>query len=98
MKVKEECKSQLASIHSRLETEEITSNLLKEENAIFQRYITALRREEEWWRLKSRNLWLNSRDRNTKFFHRQDKVRVLHNSVKEITLEDGQTFNQFEEI
>ena len=30
----------------------------------------ALRREEEYWRIKSRSTWLQAGDKNTSFFHK----------------------------
>eukprot|EP00253_Pinus_taeda_P008759 PITA_08759 len=42
------------------------------------------RNEEEYWRLKSRSLWLKGGDRNTSFFHRQFRARLSRNHIAEI--------------
>ena len=49
-------------------------------------------REEEYWRLKSRSLWLKYGDRNTSFFHKHTQARRSFNFIVEITLGD-QTFS-----
>eukprot|EP00253_Pinus_taeda_P028879 PITA_28879 len=56
------------------------------------------RTEEEYWRLKSRSLWLKSGDRNTKYFHRQCRARVSRNHIAEITSITGQGYNGFAQI
>ena len=72
---------------NKMELEEgtITHPLLLKEQQNFTEYQKILHEEEETWRLKSRSLWLNSGDKNTKFFQRQTKARLWRNKVKEIT-------------
>eukprot|EP00253_Pinus_taeda_P013868 PITA_13868 len=53
-----------------------------------QRYHKACLAEEEYWRVKSRNLWLKAGDRNTAFFHKQSQVRKCFNSISEIKVEN----------
>ena len=38
-----------------------------------------LRWEEETWNLKSREMWLDARDNNTRFFHRYENQRRITN-------------------
>ena len=57
----------------------------------------ALRREEEYWRIKSRSTWLQAGDKNTSFFHKQAECWKNHNTIREIHSQ-GQTFNNFDEI
>eukprot|EP00253_Pinus_taeda_P008302 PITA_08302 len=45
--------------------------------------------EEEYWRLKSRRLWLKSGDRNSSFFHKQAQARKGRNSIIEIKEENN---------
>ena len=54
-------------------------------------------REEEFWRLKSRSLWLQVGDKNTSFFHKQTQARRNFNSIVEITSGD-QSFSDFVSI
>ncbi|XP_010424208.1 PREDICTED: uncharacterized protein LOC104709265 [Camelina sativa] len=42
----------------------------------------AYREEETYWKLKSRNQWMNLGDRNTKYFHAATKVRKSKNRLK----------------
>lgn len=49
----------------------------------------SFRKEEEYWRLKSRSLWLKAGDRNTSFFHRQYRSRLSRNHIAEIKNADG---------
>ena len=43
--------------------------------------IQAYRDEETFWKLKSRNQWLNDGDRNTRFFHAVTKNRIARNHL-----------------
>ncbi|KAG7543468.1 Reverse transcriptase domain [Arabidopsis thaliana x Arabidopsis arenosa] len=44
----------------------------------------AYRDEELYWKLKSRNKWLDLGDRNTKYFHAISKVRKSKNRIKSV--------------
>jgi hypothetical protein len=81
-----------------MEEDDISSEHKKMECMVSHKLHKALKPKEETWRLNSRSLWLRSRERNTSFFHRQAKVRMLKNNVKEITLEDGSKLSNFLEI
>jgi len=63
-----------------LELELITLTLLVEEQHNFLEYQKDLRTKEEKWRLKSRSLWLQVRDKNTKFSI--DKERLGYGKTK----------------
>ncbi|KAK6120349.1 hypothetical protein DH2020_045906 [Rehmannia glutinosa] len=45
--------------------------------------------EESYWRQRSRNLWLSSGDRNTKFFHSQANKRRSQNVIKGLLSSHG---------
>lgn len=45
------------------------------------------RKEDEYWILKSRSVWLKVGDQNTAFFDKQTKTREIHNRVREIASE-----------
>ena len=51
-----------------MESETLDPTLLMEEQRNFAEYQKNLKKEEGTWRLKSRSLWLQARDKNTKFF------------------------------
>lgn len=46
--------------------------------------MSAYREEETYWKLKSRNQWLNLGDRNTRFFHASTKNRIARNRLTSI--------------
>lgn len=70
---------QLAMEHS-----PITQSLLQKEVELQKEVHRSSGEEEEFWRQKSRNLWLQSRDKNTSFFHKQAEAPKHFKSVSEI--------------
>jgi hypothetical protein len=74
-----------------LETSPISPSLLLDEQQTFNEYQKMMQTEEETWRLKSRSIWLQAGDRNTKFFHRQAKARLWKNKIDEIKGVNGIT-------
>jgi hypothetical protein len=58
----------------------------------------SLKDEETLWRMKSRSLWLKVGDKNTSFFHKQEKARQWRNRVEEIKSQSGELISSFEEI
>jgi hypothetical protein len=57
-----------------------------------------LKREEELLHLKSRSLWFQNGNKNTKHFHNQAKIRQRRNNVSKITLEYGTVITDFTKI
>ena len=57
----------------------------------------ACRMEENYWKIKSRNPWLQEGDKNTKFFHKQAEVRKHFKSVSKIE-HLGNQLSAFDEI
>jgi len=47
------------------------------------------RKEEEYWRLKSRSIWLKAGDRNTTYFHKQANMRRSQNHIKQLQGTNG---------
>lgn len=80
--------SVLESQHLHLETAEITKDELEKEAKLQQSFHKACLVEEEYWRLKSRSLWLKSSDKNSSFFHKQTQARKGCNSITEIKEEN----------
>lgn len=58
---------------------------LHKEVDTFKSLHSTLGKEEDYWRLKSRNNWLKARDNNAKFFHKQPKFRESKNNITQIT-------------
>jgi hypothetical protein len=75
----------------------VTPAKLNDEVELQKKLHKALKKEEEYWRVKSRSLWLQAGDKNTSFFHKQAESRKNHNSIREIQFQ-GKTFKKYEEI
>ncbi|KAG7583573.1 hypothetical protein ISN44_As08g030850 [Arabidopsis suecica] len=56
------------------------------------------RLEEEFWRTKSRILWMQAGDKNTKYFHAKTKQRRSHNRITSIEDEAGNIMRTEKEI
>lgn len=70
---------------------------MEKEAKLQQSFHKACLVEEEYWRLKSRSLWLKSGDRNSSFFHKQVQAKKGHNSITEIE-EDSYILKNFVSI
>lgn len=69
---------------------EITkAQLLIEQNTKLNSFLS-FRREEEYWCLMSRSLWLEAGDKNTTLFHRQCRARLSRNHIYEISNREGE--------
>lgn len=53
-----------------------------------RKFFSLLEQQEEYWRLRSRAMWLKEQDRNTKFFHRQANARKQKNYISGLINED----------
>ncbi len=60
----------LATVQGKMETATINLTNFQKEVETFKALHDHLKRDEEYWRLKSRNNWLKARYRNTNFFHK----------------------------
>ena len=54
-----------------MEDAEISQELLQTKENIQKDLHRACRVEEEYWRQKSRSMWLHAGDKNTSYFHKQ---------------------------
>lgn len=88
------CQSQMCALMSEEQTHHVIDNM-KEFNA---RMDQLKRREEVYWRQRSRQDWLRSRDQNTKFFHAKTKQRRERNSIGKIRDGAGNEFYEEDEI
>jgi ribonuclease HI/exonuclease III len=71
-----------------MERKEITPEILKKEDSLQREWHHACRLEENYWRQKSRSLWLKEGDRNTAYFHKQSEARKHYNAVMEVQIRD----------
>ena len=80
-----------------MENNFITQEEIDKETDLQAELHRALRREEEYWRIKSRKLWLQAGDQNISFFHKQSEARKNFNPIKEIR-HMGHSSRNFEDI
>eukprot|EP00253_Pinus_taeda_P001787 PITA_01787 len=92
-----EAMDNLAIHQMSMENTEVTQDLLQREIDLQKEFHKASRVEEEFWRQKSRALWLQAGDKNTSFFHKHAEARKQFKSVKEIH-HQGVVVKDFEEI
>jgi len=79
----------LKRIHSIIEEQGLTQEYKDlKGNLYFHLYCTS-REEEQKWRIKSRQLWLQEGDKNTAFFHKQVTIRKLRDNVTTIIDVEG---------
>lgn len=87
----------LIAHQSSMENSVITQSVLQKEVELQKALHKASRDEEEYWRQKSRNLWLQAGDKNTSFFHKHVEARKKFKNVSEIRIRDTMV-NDFEGI
>jgi len=83
-----EAQQHLEVYQLKIEEGNISPNNLEKETNLHRKLHTTCREEEEYWRKKSRSLWLKDGDKNTSFFHKQEEARKNYNSVKEIQFQN----------
>eukprot|EP00253_Pinus_taeda_P028094 PITA_28094 len=88
----------IQNLQTEMENIDITADLLEKETKAQCSAHHTFRKEEEYWRLKSRSLWLKTGDRNTSYFHRQYKARVIRNHIAEIKTPEGRVCNSYHQI
>eukprot|EP00253_Pinus_taeda_P005951 PITA_05951 len=95
---RKEAVQRLHSMQMEMENKDITVELLDEEVKTQRSTYQAFRTEEEYWRLKSRSLWLKAGDRNTSYFHKQYRARLSRNHIAEIKTMEGQVCKGFDQV
>eukprot|EP00253_Pinus_taeda_P017122 PITA_17122 len=95
---RKEAVTQLEGIQLEMEEKDPSPTDLAIEKSAQRNVYCSFRNEEEYWRLKSRSLWLKSGDRNTSYFHRQCRARLSRNHITEITSSSGQVYKGFSQI
>jgi exonuclease III len=95
---RKEAVQSLQNLQADMEDKDITAEVLEEEIKAQRATYQSFRSEEEYWRLKSRSLWLKAGDRNTSYFHRQYRARLSRNHIAEIKSMDGQVCKGFMQV
>jgi hypothetical protein len=96
--IRKEAVYTLETLQTEMESKEITADLLEQEIKAQSSTYRSFRKEEEYWRIKSRSLWLKAGDRNTSFFHRQYRARLSRNHISEIKTTEGQVSKGFTQV
>jgi hypothetical protein len=97
LKTRQEAQKQLGNHQLEMENQEITQESLQQEDQLQRKWHQACREEENYWRQKSRSLWLEAGDRNTSYFHKQAEARKQFKKVTEIQVQN-QTITDSEGI
>ncbi|KAK8608779.1 hypothetical protein V6N13_024192 [Hibiscus sabdariffa] len=72
---------EIEALDARLNSEELGSEDLQRKRDLHSRLWAVSKMRESIWRQKSRAIWLAEGDRNTRFFHRQEKIRWVRNRI-----------------
>ena len=67
-----------------METIPITNSIQSKETELQKAFFQACRVEEEYWRQKSRSMWLESGEKNMTYFHKQAEAKKNYKSISEI--------------
>lgn len=81
---KRELKSKIADLQCAIEQKEYCQNDKVQEEELYNQLSRIKREEEEKWRIKSRQMWLEGGDKNTSFFHKQATARQIRNTITAI--------------
>lgn len=78
----------LQNHHLNAENEVITKEVLDKQADLQQKLLKTSLAEEEYWRVKSRRLWLKAGDRNSTFIHKQAQAQKNFSSISKIKEEN----------
>jgi len=67
-------KEKIEDLHYVIEKQAYQQAEMIQEESLYNHLSNIRREEEEKWRMKSRQTWLKSGDKNTAFFHKQATV------------------------
>ncbi|KAK1303909.1 hypothetical protein QJS10_CPB11g01512 [Acorus calamus] len=91
-------KNQLEVAQSALHSHPCDPASISAESVARSNYLSMLSQEEKFARQKSRQLWLNEGDSNTKFFYNSIKSRSAINTISRLRRDDGSICSDPEEI
>ena len=89
-----ECQAHMRTLMGEEQTHEVIATMKE----IDRRMDELEKREEIYWKQRSRQEWLKSGDQNTKFFHAKTKQRRERNTIGKITDFAGNEYYEEEEI
>ena len=88
----------MITLHSKMDKEEITHEILAHEKTLSREILKVARHEEESLRIKYRQLWLKGGDKNTTYFHNQNKIRTSYNFINELKNNNNKTISRKDNI
>jgi hypothetical protein len=81
-----------------MEIKDMTNLELEKEQVAQRKTFRTFRQEEEYWRLKSRILWIKFGDQNTSFFHWHFRAHLSRNHIFKIGSTDGLIHKGFDQL
>lgn len=96
--IKKKVKNELEGVQSRIEEHGLSQQNKEQESVLYAQLSHINREEETKWRLKSRQLWLQGGDKNTRYFHKQATAQKLRNDVNTILDSEGNRHSTQETI
>lgn len=78
---KNKIETEIETISNWIMTIGMTNSDYESEKLLREQYLEILKREEIYWKDKSRELWIVDGDLNTKFFHNSSKARRINNKI-----------------
>ncbi|KAI3472118.1 hypothetical protein Pfo_029606 [Paulownia fortunei] len=93
-----EAKSKLESIQRLIDENPLDNTLHHKERVLLKDFHELSNAEESFMKQKSRIQWLNLRDQNTSFFHKQFKQRNNTNRIMKVVLEDNSVVAEYDKM
>jgi hypothetical protein len=93
----QEIEEKISSLVSDLDYGSPPTSAIEELKSLEAWKIAWLEKEEVEWRQRSRAIWLEVGDNNTKFFHQYVNYRKCINTISEIKNDEGITVSSFQE-